>query len=347
MSDILAQFLAHPVTFVITMLAWLFVFGYLLNMFFDITIRRLVKKTKTTTDDKMVKLIKRSAFFGIFLFALYIISLYLDIPPDIRLVFNNAFWTVAVVYMAFVAIKVAELFFFELHIKATKNGDENFHTVVPFLKNFTVIGIIAVASLIILKMFEVDITPALASAGVIGIALAFAAKDVIGNLFGGVSVFFDKPYLIGDYVIIADEYRGEVVGIGMRSTKIKTRDNVLLTVPNSVMVTDAVINETGFEPSLRVRIPILVGYDGNLERIEEVLVEVAHAHKLVMKKPHPRVRYREFDDSGVKLELLITIERPADRGVIMHELIKDIHAAFKKHRIKIPYPHRYIEMHKA
>ena len=185
----------------------------------------------------------------------------------------------------------------------------------------------------------------MASAGVAGLAVAFAAKDTVANLFGGVSIFFDKPYKVGDYVIVDDKYRGEVIQIGMRSTKIKTRDNVLLTVPNSVMVTNAVINETGFDPKLRIRIPLGVSYKEDLEKVEKVLVDTLKKHSRVLSSPAPRVRFRAFGESAVELEVLGVIKTPPERGRTIHELIKKIHKSFKKEGIEIPYPHREVYLH--
>ena len=142
---------------------------------------------------------------------------------------------------------------------------------IPFLDNLVKLLTIGVVIFIILGIWSIDITPLFLSAGVAGVAVAFAAKDTVANLFGGFSVFIDKPYKIGDYVIVNEKYRGEVVEIGMRSTKIRTRDNVLLTIPNSVMVTNAVINETGFDPKLRIRISLGVSHNSDLEKVEEIL----------------------------------------------------------------------------
>lgn len=178
-------------------------------------------------------------------------------------------------------------------------------------------------------------------------ALAFAAKDFVANVFGGISVFFDKPYIVGDYVIIADKYRGEVLEIGMRSTRIKTRDGVLLTVPNSVLITNAVINETGFDPRLRIRLPIQISYQEDVDRVEKILIEVAHFSDLVLRDPKPLVRYREFADSGIMLELLVTIAEPAQKGFVMHELIKLVQQRFRSEHISIPYPQRDIHVKNA
>lgn len=122
-------------------------------------------------------------------------------------------------------------------------------------------------------------------------------------------------------------------------------DNVLLTIPKSVMVTNAVINETGFDPKLRIRIPLGVAYSSDLNKVEEVLVEVINSQAEILKKPEPRVRYRRFGESSIDLEMLATISKPADRGRVIHELIKNIDKRLKKEHIYLPYPQRDVHLY--
>ena len=211
---------------------------------------------------------------------------------------------------------------------------------IPFLKATSKIVIVLIITALSLNDWNVNLAPLLASAGVAGVAIAFAAKDIVANFFGGISIFFDKPYKVGDFVIIDEKYRGEVIQIGMRSTKIKTRDEILITIPNSVMTTNAVINETGLDPVLRLRIPVQVSYRSNLASVEQIILEVIGKHKSVLKEPPIKVRYRGFEESGVGLEALANIDEPANRGLIVHELIKAIHSEFGKQGVEVPYPRR-------
>lgn len=115
-----------------------------------------------------------------------------------------------------------------------------------------VVAIILLLSL--LGIWGVSLTPLLASAGIAGIALALAAQDTLANLFAGVAVYADGLYEVGDYVVLdagaESEVRGEVRDVGLRSTRILTRDDVLVIVPNSVIANGRVINETGQAPQV-------------------------------------------------------------------------------------------------
>jgi len=303
----------------------------------------LLRKTKTKLDDKIIAVSKTPIFWTVFLVGVYYAGISLGLAANIQKVLVNILQSVALIIWARTILKILHIVLSELEKRLDKMGKSS--DALPFLENLFKVALFAITALILLSIWGVNTTPLLASAGVAGLAIAFAAKDTVANLFGGISVFFDRPYKVGDYVIVDDKYRGEVIQIGMRSTKIRTRDNVLLTVPNSVMVTNAVINETGFDPKLRIRIPLGVSYDEDLERVEKVLVDTLKKHPKVLASPAPRVRFRAFGDSAIELEVLGVIRTPPERGRTIHELIKKIHKRLKKEGIKIPYPHREVFLH--
>ena len=315
----------------------------MVKFLFERVFKNLLRKTKTKLDDKIIASAKTPVFWTVFLIGIYYTAVSLDLPANIQKILTNLLISTGLIIWAGVFLKILNIFFSELGKRLDKIGKSS--DAIPFLENLSKITLFAIAALVLLSSWGVNITPVLASAGVAGFAVAFAAKDTIANLFGGISVFFDKPYKVGDYVIIEEKYRGEVIQIGMRSTKIRTRDNVLLTVPNSVMTTNAVINETGFDPKLRIRIPLGVSYNEDLDKVEKVLVDELKKHPRVLASPAPRVRFRAFGDSAVELEVLGVIKTPPERGVTIHELIKKIHKRFKKEGIKIPYPQREVYLH--
>ncbi len=100
----------------------------------------------------------------------------------------------------------------------------------------------------------------LASAGIAGLIVGLAAKDSLANFFGSISVFLDRPFKPGDYIVLSSGGGGKVVDIGLRSTRILTRDDVLISVPNSVIVSTKIINESAPYPRMRVRIKVSVAY---------------------------------------------------------------------------------------
>lgn len=217
--------------------------------------------------------------------------------------------------------------------------------IVPLAENVSRIAIAVAGLMVILSIWKINITPLLASAGIAGAAVAFAAKDTLANFFGGISVFADKPFKIGDYIVLDKGERGEVVAIGVRSTRIKTRDDILITVPNSIIASTKIINESAPVPNFRVRIPVSVAYGSDIDIVEKTLTETALENANVLKEPEPRVRFREFGESGLLFELLCWAKEPALRGLTVHELNCAIYKRFNKLGIRIPFPQRDVHIH--
>ncbi len=345
--DFLNVFIAEkPMTSAILIIVCVFLAIWFVDVFFEFLLEKIFSKTKGRFDDRAIRILKRGFIGYLFLGSLYMLLPTLQLKSSIYENAHKVLVMLFIFFSSFIAIQLISAFFRELE-KTTKAKDNStFYSAEPFLNSMSKLLALVIGAFVMLAYLGIDLTPLIASAGVAGAVLAFAARDFVANLFGGVSVFFDKPYRVGDFVIVNNDHRGEVIEIGARSTKIKTRDNVLITIPNAVMVTNAVINETGFDPSLRIHLPILVAYGVDLDDIEEKLIKATMAIKEVEFEREPLVRYRSFADSGVELELLVTIKEPKQKGKTTHILIKNINKMLIKEKIRIPYTSRDVHMHK-
>lgn len=209
-------------------------------------------------------------------------------------------------------------------------------------KNVSRILVLFCSILWVLLIWEVNLAPIFASAGIVGIAIALAAKDTLANFFGGISVFMDRAYRVGEYIILETGERGEVVEVGIRSTKIQTRDDVMITIPNGIMANSKIINESAPQPRFRIRLDIGVAYGTDLDMMEELLLEVASNNNQVVKQPAPRVRLRTFGDSAVNYQLLLWIRDPREKGRQTHLLLKEVYRVFGENEISIPFPQQDI-----
>ncbi len=232
------------------------------------------------------------------------------------------------------------------HSKSTMDKEGKLGKDLFFLtKNIVRIVIVVTGVLWTLAIWKVNLTPLFASAGIAGIAVALAAKDSLANFFGGISIFMDKAYKIGDYIILDSGERGEVVDLGIRSTRIKTRDDVLITIPNSMLANAKIINESAPIPRFRIRVPVGVAYGSDLRQVEELLVAIAKAHPMVASAPEPRARVRQFADSSINFELLCWVGDPRQKGLAIHELLHEIYDSFNKNGVSIPFPQRDIHLY--
>ncbi len=153
------------------------------------------------------------------------------------------------------------------------------------------------------------------------------------------SILADRPYQVGDYITLDTGERGEVTHIGLRSTRLLTRDDVEISIPNSVMGNAKIVNESGGPyQKFRIRIKVGVAYGSDLDEIEQVLVQPAADHEEICDTPKPRVRLRGFGSSSLDFELLAWVEQPVFRGRLEHELNCAVYKAFADHGIEIPFP---------
>ncbi len=209
---------------------------------------------------------------------------------------------------------------------------------VPLFDLVLKIGILLVASYSLLLIWGINPMGWLASAGIVGIAVGFAAKDTLANLFSGIFILADAPYKIGDYINLDTGKRGMITGIGMRSTRMLTRDDVEITVPNAVIASAKITNESGGpHEKMRIRLPVGVAYGCDVDDVCAVLQQVGDEHENTVNEPAPRVRMRGFGASSLDFELLCWIDRPEDRGRISHELLMKIYKALNAAGIEIPF----------
>jgi len=212
--------------------------------------------------------------------------------------------------------------------------------VVPIFQNVWVVVIGGAALLGTLAIWEIDVTPLLASAGVLGIVVGLAARDTIANFFGSIALYADGTYTVGDFVVLENGERGRVEDVTVRSTIIRTRDDVLVTVPNAELNKTAVVNESTPRRHRRVRIPVSVAYGTAIDDVETIMLDVAADSDLIRERPKPRVRLREFGDSGLQIELLCWIDDPRFTGRARDALMREVYERFRTADIEIPYPQR-------
>ncbi|OYR44855.1 MULTISPECIES: mechanosensitive ion channel family protein [unclassified Halorubrum] len=210
----------------------------------------------------------------------------------------------------------------------------------PVFSNVWTLAVLVGSAGTLLWLWGIEITPLLGAAGVAGIAVGFAAKDTVANFFGGIALYFDDTYKIGDYIVLDDGTAGTVIKVGVRSTTLLTRDEVLVTVPNAALNAAKVTNESAPQRRRRVRVPIGVAYGTDVDAFEALALEVVQAEPLVLDSPKPRARLRSFGDSALQYEILCWVNGPTRRRRAQHELNRALYKALAAADIEIPYPKR-------
>jgi len=219
--------------------------------------------------------------------------------------------------------------------------------VFELINKFAGIIILAVAVLLALDVLGINVMPFVAGAGVAGIAVGFAAKDTLSNLIAGILFLIDRPFEVGDRIEVWSSPAnsatwGDVIEIGLRATKIRTTDNIVIVIPNNEIMMRDIINYTTLSDDIRVRIPIGVSYDTDIEKAKNVILEVAETAEGVLKHPVPKVVVRQFGASSVDLQLRVWIKDARRRMDTISFMTDKVKEAFDREGIEIPYPKRDI-----
>ena len=302
-------------------------------------ISRFARRSTNDFDDQLVSLVHKPIFMSFVLLGLSLGTRRLGLPDVPTFITVGILKTLAIFvwYSTFMSLMglVISVFSKTQDRKIVQTG------MLPLLHNVMKIVVFALAIYFLFLAWSIDVTAWLASAGIVGLALSFAAKDTLSNLFAGVSIIMDSPYKTGDFIILDTGERGLVTDIGLRSTRILTQDDVEITVPNGIIGNGKIINEAGGPPAQhRIRAAIGVAYGSDLEQVIAVLSAVAAKHPEILDTPEPRVRFRTFGDSSLNFELLGWIAQPVDRGRVTHELNCAIYKALNENEISIPFPQR-------
>ena len=215
-------------------------------------------------------------------------------------------------------------------------------------KRFTTFFIYFVALAFILGAYNIDLTAIIAVLGVGGIAVALAAQETLSNLIAGFVLLTDKPFKVGDRISLrssaqqrkeddADEW-GYVIDIGWRSTRIRTKENIYLTIPNAELTKREIYNYTIKDPTYRLWMPLQISYESDYDKAKALLLQACRESPFVIQGKRNEAVHKGFGDSGVKLMLRVWIKNAEERGQARSDLYERIQRAFKENGIVIPYP---------
>jgi MscS family membrane protein len=300
--------------------------------------QRWARRSKTHLDDLFLSTLRQPLSVSVMISGLLAAAMLLPMPETAEFVTLAALRTILVFVWIRFAIRVAR---FVCRTLADQPGSARLiqPATLPLFDNVVLLAMIGAGAYIVLQIWNVDITAWVASAGIIGLALSFAAKDSLANLFAGVFIIADAPYRIGDYVVLDTGERGRVTHIGIRSTRLLTRDDVEVTIPNAVMGNSKIVNESGGpQVNYRVRLPVTVCYGEDLDKVRDTLMEVVQDVDGVTRAPFPRVRFRRFGNWGIDVELLFWVHTPELRGQVTDTMLVAVYKKFNETGIVFPYP---------
>ncbi len=338
-----------PYTISATVLGCSIVLSYMVAFVIERTLGRLAGKTKTDVDDKIIAAIRVPIIVSTILFGLVLCADVLPLPSNVFRITVSALKTIAIAVWARAALHSSTLVLQALsrRNKRRKSGLVNARTV-PVFDMLAKVVLVGTTIYFVFLAWHVDVTAWLASAGIIGVAVGFAAQDTLGNLFSGFFIVADAPYKVGDVIVLEDGLRGRVTSIGFRSTRVLTRNNIEITSPNSVIAGAQIVNEGG-GPSVRTRVGVTVdaAYGADLERVHEVLLSAARGVDHLSENEEPVVRFTAFGASGLTHILYVWIDDSEQRELVEHLLHTSIYEKFNEAGLEIPFSKHDIYLKEA
>ncbi|MCY3678354.1 MAG: mechanosensitive ion channel family protein [Gemmatimonadetes bacterium] len=319
--------------------------------------KRLAARTETDLDDELVRTVRHAFKLTVVAWALWqVVGLWV---PLLGAENTDGDWVAYAtqprdwVWGIWIAVVFFPLSRFVGHLMRSfetriisRTGDTALdETALPMINRFVRFIVIAIGILLAMTHLGLEIAPLLAGAGVAGLALSLAAKDTLSNLIAGVLLIMDRPFQVGDRIELWNAPRetgtwGDVIEIGLRATKIRNPDNLVVVVPNNEIMRRDIINYTMSGEDIRLRIPFSCAYESDIERAKVLLKEAAGEVQGVKLEPAPIVIVRGFGPSEVNLQLRVWIQEARNRRRIADEITEKAMLKFADAGIEIPYPKR-------
>ena len=326
-----------PLLRAVVLLGTALVAAGLVRLLFARVFLALTRRTATEVDDRIALALRGPIAFTIILSAVWAVIAEATLSSTVDYVLRGLLVSTIAVVWAVAAMRIGTAVLDEVSLRVDRLPWVQPKTM-PLFEMLLKVAVVGGLLYFVCVAWRIPLTSWLASAGIVGIAVGFAAKDTLANLFSGVFIIADAPYKVGDFIVLDNDLRGIVSDIGIRSTRLLTRDDIEVTVPNAVIGASRIVNETGGpHDKMRVRVKVAAAYGSDIDQVEEVLLASADGVEHVSSEPAPRVRFREFGDSGLAFELLAWIEEPVYRGRVLHELNRRVYKGFADAGIEIPY----------
>jgi small-conductance mechanosensitive channel len=307
-------------------------------------LKKYAETTRTQWDDIIIAAIGVPVQVGIIAVSVYIALKYFGVVPEQYswVISDKVLNSVFILLVTWIASSLAHnIILIYGHALAEKGEGPLDDRLIEFLELTSRYVIWFIGIMLILVNLDVNITPFLAMAGIVGLAFALAAQDLITNFYGGAVITIDKPLKVGDRVKI-EQYYGDVIDIGARSTRLKTPDNLIITIPNNKVTTAYVTNYSEPDQKLRISIPVSVSPGTDPVKVKELLIAISHAviqkTGYLLEEPAPQVFFSEFGESGLKFILYVWARKYTLTDEVKDAINLEIARQFAAEGIEIPFP---------
>lgn len=239
---------------------------------------------------------------------------------------------IAIVGYTFVKIIISFL-------KKVLNKTKIEQTAVTFIISVSRVILYVFVIIIILSTLGINVNSIIAAVSAAALTAGLALQDTLSNIASGVIILISKPFVAGD-IIEYQGIKGRVISIKIFTTTINTYDNRTVTIPNSHLTQQNLINCTK-EVNRRLDLKYTVSYEDDIQKVKEVVMNVIHSNKMILTDPQPTVYVGEHLDNGLQIQVMVWIE-PDNYFPVYYYMQENVKLAFDKNGITIPYPHMLV-----
>lgn len=317
--------------------------GRVLLWVFDQLIQRLVNRTKMGFDDAIVSAIRIPLYLLIIVIGVQIALQRLPFFPERWIDYRDhviymLYWLVGVVTSVKLTNRVTEWYARKMVEKTDSSLDEQ---VLPFARRVLLILVGFIAFILLLSHFQINITAFVTTLGIGSLAVALAAQATLADTINGFVIMADRPFRIGDRIEILElDTWGDVTDVGLRSTRIRTRDNRMVVIPNSVIGKNLIVNHSIPSTVYRVETHVGVGYGTDIGHAREVMINAVKEQDWVMVDRRIEALFVEWGDSAIIFRVRCWIENYVETRRIVDKLNSCLYQALNKAGVDMPFPSR-------
>ena len=315
-----------------------FVVVKMLYWIFSNVIRRLTSKTKTNLDDVLIDKLEKPLTYLVLILGYWISIHYLMFKEEVELVLENVAYFLLVIDVTAILSRIVDALITEIIMPISEKSDSSFdNQLIPVIQK-GVRSIIWILGIIIgLDNIGFDITAMIAGLGIGGLALALAAQDSVKNIFAGIMIFLDKPFRIKDRIQV-DGFDGIVEEVGLRSTRLRTLEGRIVTIPNSRFTDNSVTNVTS-QPTLKVKLNLGLTYDTaevQMQKAIDILEDIVKNQEAITDDY--AAGFNGFGDFSLNI-LFIYYVKPDSHWLDTQTLVnKEILRRFNKEGLEFAFP---------
>lgn len=346
-SDAFLQFWAKHLLDALLIIALFWLLSELARIVLNRSGRLLARLTKTELNDRILKRAIPSITLMLNVFGLYLAIRSLPLPEKFVTILSGLLY----ISLVFILFNLVYRSFGELlkwYVDGRGDtGDTNLSRhMLPLVEKLAMLFLMSAGLIIVLKHFNYDIFSLVTALGIGSLAIGMAAKDTLAHMISGFTLMLDRPFDIGDRIKLTNGQVGDVIDIGLRSTKIQGLDTTVMIIPNSDLCNSTVINLVRPTTVTQGKINIGVGYGSDIDSVKQLLLALADSNEEVEKTPAPEVLFTSFGDFALNMQFIFWVKDPTRVGKVTDQLNCSILRCFRENNIEIPYPTRTVIMEK-